>query len=175
MMKNVFEFYVGRELPLLVQECEKLVEPFIKLKHKWALFSLKAMIHTIHGLIDCNYAEVMALLFQAGRDINVTSTSHSLEFLTGFERLILSYIMCDKKQAPIEACGLRRLDRRPYHEIDTCIFFTLDCLARMDACPSNGIQRRATLVILRKRISILTKFSSVNPQSCLGMLYLVQA
>jgi hypothetical protein len=175
MMKNAYEFYTGQELSILAQQCENLLQPFTKLRHKWALLSLKSMIYTIRGLIDYNYCEMMTLLLQIESDIYIPATTSIFNFLTSFERLILSYIMRDLNQAHTDACTLRKLDQRSYHEIDTCMLFTLDCLARMSACPLHGLKRRSTLGIVRKRISILKKFASVNPQLCLGMLHLVQA
>jgi hypothetical protein len=176
ILKCSFEFYVGRELHLLAQECDNLLADLMKLKHKWALFSLKAMMHTIRCLVGCvDYVETIGLLIESENDIDFPNTTSIFQFLTGYHRLILSYIMCDMNQALTEACALQALDQRPYHEVDACMIFTLDCLARMDKCPSNGMQRRSTFVIVRKRISILKRFASVNPHLCLGMLHLVQA
>jgi hypothetical protein len=173
-LKIVYEFNLGRKLSDLLLECEKIVEPAIALKHIWPVFSQRAMIYLIQGLINKDYSEAMDLLDQEQRNADVPSASSFLHYMTGW-RLILSYIMCDYDQALIEASAIEHLDRRQYPEIDLCLIITIDALSRLERCPCKGWQRRKTLSIVRKRIVILQRFSNANPELCLGMLDLVLA
>jgi hypothetical protein len=111
--------------------------------------------------------------------IHFPSTTSTLNYLTRFWRMILAFILCDYDRAVLEATAMEELLQRPYLEIDLSIIFTIDILARMTVLSSNadkGSQyRRSTLAMVRKRISILQKFATVNPQFCEGIVSLVQA
>jgi tetratricopeptide (TPR) repeat protein len=173
-LKIVNEFNLGRKLSALLLECEKVVNLATTLKHIWPLISQRAIIYFIQGLTDTDYNEALNLLVQEQRNAGVPLATSFLNYMTGW-RLILSYIMCDYDHALMEARAIQHLDQRPYPEIDLCMIITVDSLVRLELCPSKGWQRRKTLSIVRKRTTILQKFSNANPQLCLGMLHLVRA
>jgi hypothetical protein len=175
MKSKMYGFYIGRLLPQLAEECEKLVETSFALKHKWALYFLNSMLHLFNGLINGDYKESMALLIQVQNNIEFQSTISVLQYWTCFERLILSYIMCDYDRALVEACAMQSMHQGPNQKLDMCIIITLNVMSQITGCPSNGPKRLFTLSKVRKRIATMKKCALVNPQLCLGMLHLAQA
>jgi hypothetical protein len=171
----MYTFFLGQTLSKVLEDCESVLESNMKLKHMSTFSSLKFMTHALHGLMDREYSETMALLVQVPRDIDSRTNVSIFEYLRCFWRLMLSLVMCDYKQAYLEACNVQRLDKNPIHGMALCVIFTFDSLARLTVCSPRGLNRLSTIAIVRKPISVLQKMSNVNPKQCLGMLQLVQA
>jgi hypothetical protein len=174
-MKNLYAFFLGQTLSSVKEDCESVLQSVSKLKHMSTFTSLKLMSHSVASLIDGDYDETMALLFEAPKVIDFPFSVSIFRYLRGFWRLILSLVMCDFNRAFSEACNLQHVDRNPYQGMALCVIFTFDSLARLTSCSPKGRNRQSTLSTVRKRLSVLQKLSNVNPKQCLGMLHLVKA
>jgi hypothetical protein len=178
MLKNLFDLYIGRKLADLLLEGERVLEIAIQLNNIVAMFSQKALIYTVRGLIDGDYTETMDILVELQGYIRFPSKTSTWNNLTSFWRMFLALIMCDYDRAVLEAVHMEQIVQKPYLEIDLSLFLTIHVLARMTVLLSNQGKypnRRSTLAAVRKYIAILQQFASVNPQLCEGMVSLVHA
>lgn len=155
-----------------------LTETLVEFKQESMLRLHNAMLHMIEAFMETDCNRAFSHLIE-GEAVLLASSTTSSDLLYncwyGFKKLILSYLMGDYAGAASEAMAMTDVDLLPVTTVDISMIVTFDALARIAYCKKTGKNKRKTMIIAKKRLKRMEKFSKINQSFCLGLTYFLKA